>query len=268
MTLVPAAPQVTCCTPPLRRPRACCSTLPARQSTRYCCPAPSPPSLPPSSLRAQDGEDPELAAALAASLTDQGGRPQSRAWGAAPGGSAAGAALAANDEEADLAAAIAASLADQDGGQPVQQARQEPQEQQQQQQQQQQQPGEAEGEAPQQPAQPAAAGQQQQEQAAAAPPPAMPALQLPELGAEPDVGVAGAVEVALRLPGGARVSRRFSAGSDTVGHLAAFAAAQGTDVAGCQLAAGFPRKVLEDWSASLAAAGVGHKELVSLEPRR
>ena len=81
-------------------------------------------------------------------------------------------------------------------------------------------------------------------------------------------GGAGVIEVALRLLGGGRASRRFSSGTDTVGHLAAFAAEQGADVAGCQLAAQFPRRVFADWDQSLAAAGVGNKELVTLERRQ
>lgn len=231
------------------------------------------------------GGDDTLARALAASLADSD-RPRSRhagAWGAAPPGAAA------DDEDADLAAAIAASLADGAGGPPSNQ-------QQEQEGQQQQgevpmsedlttdfgapdgsgddmdaelaaaiaaslsQPATADEEAP---AVPAGEQQQQQQQQVTK----APALQLPELASEPEAGAEGAVEVALRLPGGGRASRRFSAASDCVGHLAAFAAEAGADMAACQLSLQFPRRVLGDWEQSLDAAGVGHKVLVTVEPK-
>lgn len=265
------------------------------------------------------GDDPDLARALAASMADpdrpgpSGSRPQSRsAWGAtAP--LAGGAAGLADDEDADLAAAIAASLADNLGSSQQQGAQQQEEEQ-----------GGAAGAAAaaegSQPGSPAGASaraapvpaaaqhgqraqravwfhdedpelaaaiaaslerpsevqqqqQQEQEQASTAPgeqPEAgqSPAVDLPELSEEPEAGAAGAIEVALRLPGGGRASRRFNAAQDMVGQLAAFAAQQGADMAGCQLAAQFPRRVFGDWSASLAAAGVGHKELVTVEPKQ
>ena len=114
------------------------------------------------------------------------------------------------------------------------------------------------------------AGDQQVQQAPEAPPAAAPApsVVLPELGPEPEAGAEGAVEVGLRLPGGARASRRFSSASDTVGHLAAFAARQGADMGACQLAAQFPRRLFADWEQSLSEAGVGHKELVTVEARQ
>lgn len=104
------------------------------------------------------------------------------------------------------------------------------------------------------------------ETAAAAAP--QSSAELPELQAEPEAGLQGVVEVALRLPeGGRRASRRFFASSDTVGHLAAFAAEQGADMSRCQLALQFPRAVLSDYRLSLEAAGVGNKQLVAVEPR-
>lgn len=147
------------------------------------------------------------------------------------------AALLSDGEDPELAAAIAASFSPQAGAC-------EPEQQQQ-------------GEQPQAPAR----QQGGEEQAAAA-----LAAQLPELPAEPEAGGEGVVEVAVRLPGGCRASRRFSA-VHTVGHLAAFAASQGADMAACQLALQFPRRVLSDWGQSLGAAAVGDKQLVALEPK-
>ena len=213
----------------------------------------------------QQGDDPSLARALAASLAHgDGSRPHSRSYGGAAGSAAAA------DEDADLAAAIAASLADHQGPPP----------QQEQQQQQAASPrsvaagGLQDDEdaelaaaiaASMQPAgeQQGKQQQQQQEEAAAAP----ASMQLPALQAEPEAGAEGCVEVALRLPGG-RVSRRFHGGSDTVGHLAAFAAASGADMAACQLALQFPRRLLGDWEQTLAAAGVEDKQLVAVEPKK
>lgn len=211
-------------------------------------------------LACVQGEDPELARALAASLADAddgyaggSGRPAGQGFGAgvAPRGAAP---TAADDEEADLAAAIAASLAD--SKPPPQPHDEQPQ--------QRDEPGAAGGQQQQQ------RQDQQQQQAAEAPPVAAPApgVALPELGPEPEAGTAGAVEVALRLPGGARASRRFFSASDTVGHLAAFAAQQGADMGACQLAAQFPRRLFADWGQSLSEAGVGHKELVTVETRQ
>ncbi|KAL4859518.1 putative ataxin-3 [Chlorella vulgaris] len=240
----------------------------------------------------------DLARALAASLADgdASGGGSSRF-----GGGSAGA--AADDEDADLAAAIAASLADGHGPGSRQQQQQEGQ-----MEQQQQVPGSPRsvaagfgGEAqdpelaaaiaasldpPREPSQPQQLQQQPQqdqdaatrlgqatplpvpvqETAAAAAP--QSSAQLPELQAEPEAGLQGVVEVALRLPeGGRRASRRFFASSDTVGHLAAFAAEQGADMSKCQLALQFPRAVLSDYGQSLEAAGVGNKQLVAVEPR-
>lgn len=62
-------------------------------------------------------------------------------------------------------------------------------------------------------------------------------------GPEPEAGQPGVVEVGLRLPDGSRHTRSFSRESDTVGHLAALAAAQGFDMAIHRLALRFPRKV-------------------------
>lgn len=241
-----------------------------------CCPR----------CHARQGDDPELAGALAASLADHpdgsgsGARPARGAWGAPrvlP-------ALHGDDEDADLAAAIAASLAGGGGkpqpARPMQAGSTEADDVMH---------GDGDDEDPelaaaiaaslehqqeaQLPGQPAAGKQPAAqrtaeavptEQQAAAP---APVQQLPELGEEPAAGAEGAIEVALRLPGGGRASRRFRAAEDTVGHLAAFAVAQGADLTRrrCQLAAGFPRRALADWAASLAAAGIGHKELVTVE---
>ena len=205
-----------------------------------------------------------------------------RGAGAGAGGSALGSVVAASDEDADLAAAIAASLADQGGAAGGSQ-----------QQQQQQQAGQAaaatkaeavavdlvgdhggmDGDAelqaaiaaslsqPEPAAAAEAAGEQQQQQAQQAQQP-----ELPELPPEPEAGAEGAVEVALRLPGGGRCSRRFaSAEAATVGHLAAVAAAAGADMGSHQLAVAYPRRVLVDWGQSLATAGVRHRQILTVE---
>lgn len=142
-----------------------------------------------------DDEDPELAAALAASLADRRG-------GGAP------AAPPSGGEDAELARAIAASLAE---------AR-----------------------------------------------PAAPAELVP---AEPAPGAPGALEVALRLPTGGRLVRRFD-GSATVGGVLAFVGSQGVDVQGMVLATAFPRATLDDRSRTLAALGVADKSVLSVERAR
>lgn len=202
-----------------------------------------------------DGHDAELAAAIAASLADHSG-PSGTAGEQQQqqGGSSAVAEqqqqrlrrvsfdLPGSGDEMDpeLAAAIAASM---------------------------EQP--ATGNAP------ATAAAQQGAAAAAADTSTAPAAadaaaeaqpELPELGEEPEAGSESAMEVALRLPTG-RVSRRFDRESATVGHLAAFAAQQGVAMGRHQLALSFPRRVLSDWGQSLVAAGVVHKDLVSVEPQ-
>lgn len=97
-------------------------------------------------------------------------------------------------------------------------------------------------------------------------PPPPPGPSLPALGEEPPAGAEGVLEVGLRLSTGERRSRRF-AGTDTVGHLASFAVATGADVArGFVLATAFPRRLLGAWEQTLVEAGVGHKEVVVVEP--
>eukprot|EP00887_Chlorella_sp_A99_P005363 scaffold1.g5363.t1 len=206
------------------------------------------------------GDDPELARALAASLREAdslegvGGR---RA-----------AADAGDHADADLAAAIAASLADHrgsggtGGGGPRAPSRQQGAGL----------PGpaahaiEVDGEEEQR----AAAEQQQQQQQAGAtevPPAPAPGLALPALGEEPAAGAAdGALQLALRLPSGRRVVRRFAAG-DTVGHIAVLAAAEGTDTAAHRIVRQFPRQVLEDLGQSLGEVGLSEKEMLVVEPR-
>lgn len=254
------------------------------------------------------GDDPELARALAASMADidapRGGRSGGNGgggWGRAAGGAwPAGGGQGQGDEDAELAAAIAASLADHSGHSGAAG----------QQQQQQQQGGSgstAAGQPQQQPRRvsfdlpgsgdemdpelaaaiaasmeqptagtiPAAAAAQQGAAAAAADASTAPAAaaaaeaqpELPELGPEPEAGSESAMEVGLRLPTGGRASRRFDREGATVGHLAAFAAQQGVAMGRHQLALSFPRRVLSDWGQNLAAAGVVHKDLVSVEPK-
>ena len=193
------------------------------------------------------------------------GRSHGGAWGA---GRALGSAVAASDEDADLAAAIAASLAGaaRPAGQQAPAAAA---------------AGVAAGGGsgddvdPELAAaiaasmQPAGDGgndhhQQQQEQQE----PEAPAVDLPELPLEPEAGGDDAIGWSpCGCPPAAAPSRRFRPAVDTVGHLAAFAAAQGAAMGASQLAVTFPRRVFSDWGQTLAEAGVGHKELVVVEPK-
>ena len=84
---------------------------------------------------------------------------------------------------------------------------------------------------------------------------------------EPSVGEPGVLLLAFRAPSGVRLQRRFR-GSDTVGGVAAFVAAQaGLDMSRHCLAAAYPRRQLRDLGLTLAAAGVKDKEALSVEPR-
>ena len=68
---------------------------------------------------------------------------------------------------------------------------------------------------------------------------------------EPPADAAGVVQLALRLPTGTRLQRRFLA-SHTVGEVAAFVAAEGgVDMSSHALATSFPRRQLVDTIATL-----------------
>jgi hypothetical protein len=220
-----------------------------------------------------DGEeDPELAAALAASLehyqSSQGGggggsgEAGGGGDGAGPsgsgrdvaggGGGAAGTELAAavaagpgdfggfdggfEDDDPELAAALAASL--EEYGRDQQQ-------------------GQAEGAGG---PSAAAAGAEVPADTAAA-----PAVAIPD---EPEEGMAGALTVGLRLRDGKVVTRRWRA-TDTVAQLRAFAALQlggggGGSGGGVLLATSFPRRVLGEDGAALAAAGVEDRSVLTV----
>lgn len=162
-------------------------------------------------------EDADLAAAIAASLAEHSQQPQEQA-GAGTSAAAAGAGLGGGGQEEwhdpTLEAAIRASL--QQHAPPAEPA-----------------PASTQQEQQQEGAEPAAAGE------------AQPAL--PQLSDEPEAGSEGEIEVGLRLPDGARVTRRFLAAEHTLGHVAALAAAQGVDMRQHRLAQRFPRRVGEVW---------------------
>lgn len=186
-------------------------------------------------------EDADLAAAIAASLADQGA-----GGDAGPSSSSAAAAAAAaggfedEDEDPELAAALAASLESYAAAAPQQQQQQD-------------------DETPKGPAPPA--GQQQH----VPPQPAAPSL--PALGEEPEAGAEGAVQLALRLPGGTRLTRRFLR-QDTLGRVAALAAGEGVDMGRHRLVRQFPvREALDDLAQTLAQAGLDTKEMLVVEPK-
>jgi hypothetical protein len=92
--------------------------------------------------------------------------------------------------------------------------------------------------------------------------PEPPLLRLVDVPEEPPESAEGCLAVALRLPDGQRVSRRFLAAA-TVGQLAAYAAQQagGRRVA---VAAQFPKRTLSDMDATLAAAGVEDRSMLTV----
>ena len=82
---------------------------------------------------------------------------------------------------------------------------------------------------------------------------------------EPAPGEAGAIQLALRLPNGTRLTRYFLA-TDTVEDVAAVAAAAGIDMTRHTLSSGFPPRELAPRSATLAELGVSDKALVTAQP--
>jgi len=103
--------------------------------------------------------------------------------------------------------------------------------------------------------------------AEAAPPPvpATPATPA-ELPREPAADEAGALQLALRLPNGTRMMRRFLA-TDTAAGVAAVASAAGFDMQRHVLTSGFPPRELSPRDATLAALGVGDKALINVQPQ-
>jgi hypothetical protein len=198
-------------------------------------------------------EDPELAAALAASLEQfhasqpggiggdgagpsgsgaavaAGGGAARDSAGAAGGGLAGGGSGGFEDDDPELAAALAASMEDYSRSQGQGSAQE--------------------------------GGAADEQQAAAAAAPAAPPVSIPN---EPETGAPGALTVGLRLADGSVVTRRWR-GTDTVGELRAFAAAQlGGGSSSVQLATQFPRRVLADDAAGLAAAGVEDRSVLTV----
>ena len=73
--------------------------------------------------------------------------------------------------------------------------------------------------------------------------------------------------LAIRVPAGTRLQRRFRE-TDTVGAVAAFVgSAAGVDMNRHCLAAAYPRRQLREYAVTLLAAGVKDKEALSVEPR-
>lgn len=182
-----------------------------------------------------DGDDPELAQALAASLGEAGG---AGIWagggGAAPSRTQPQTAPAVEraaspvDEDEALARAIAASLDEPDAkrrdvGVSV-------------------------------------------AAAAADCAPAASAAGAAALPREPAAEEAGALQLALRLPNGVRLTRYFLS-SDTAEDVAAVAAAAGgVDMSRHALSSGFPPRPLAPRTATLAELGVSDKALITVQP--
>jgi ataxin-3 len=83
---------------------------------------------------------------------------------------------------------------------------------------------------------------------------------------EPGPGEPGTVTLAIRVPSGARLQRRFRS-SDTVGGVEAYVAATAeTDMSRHVLTTAFPRKQLREPGATLKDAGITDKEALSVEP--
>ncbi|KAG7671896.1 hypothetical protein Ndes2526B_g07181 [Nannochloris sp. 'desiccata'] len=187
-----------------------------------------------------DNDDVELQRVLAASRQDMLDNQGSGSGGG--GGGLEG------DEDADLAAAIAASLAENNGRQ-------------QQQQQQSEDPGDLISQN-----QDFIKEKEEKVKTKEAMAMLMVGASWPELGEEPRAGTAGMLEIGVKLPTGQRKSRRFLAATDTVGHVAAFAASLGVDMKTHRLALSFPRRLLENLEVVLADAKVNDKDVVFVEP--
>jgi ataxin-3 len=94
-----------------------------------------------------------------------------------------------------------------------------------------------------------------------------PPPQMAPVPDEPAVGDPAAVTLAVRVPSGRRVSRRFR-DVDAVAAVAAYVAAEtGVDMSRHVLVAAFPRRPLSDLRCALKDAGVKDKEALSVEPR-
>ena len=73
------------------------------------------------------------------------------------------------------------------------------------------------------------------------------------------------MQLALRLPNGTRMMRRFLA-TDTADGVAAVASAAGVDMQRHVLTSGFPPRELAPRDATLAALGVSDKALINVQP--
>jgi Ataxin-3 len=89
-------------------------------------------------------------------------------------------------------------------------------------------------------------------------------VSLPPLEDEPEPGGGGNMELALRLPDGTRTSRWFRR-TAAVAQLAAWVAKSNVRMDRHRLVTAFPRKELNDWSASLVDAGLEDKQVLLVE---
>ncbi|KAK9820299.1 hypothetical protein WJX72_008715 [[Myrmecia] bisecta] len=80
---------------------------------------------------------------------------------------------------------------------------------------------------------------------------------------EPEPG-AGVQEVAVRLPTGSRITRRFRA-NDPVQTLADYLQIAGVDMTKHTISTQYPKKVLSDMTQTLRQAGVADKELLTVQ---
>jgi ataxin-3 len=209
-----------------------------------------------------DGEDPELRRALAASMGEvadgwTADRSDGGGAGAAYARSPVGVKSGAEDEDEALARAIAASL---DEPQAKRRERVLPSA-----------PLPALDEADPELAAALAASLADAAPAAAAPVAANTGVAAasaapPALPREPDASEPGALQLALRLPSGLRATR-FFLGSDTLADVAAVVQlVHGVDMHAHALTAGFPPRALAPPTATLTELGVTHKSVVSIQP--
>ena len=84
---------------------------------------------------------------------------------------------------------------------------------------------------------------------------------------EPDASEPGATQLALRLPSGARIMRRFLATDTLVGVAAVLQHAHGVDMRAHVLTSGFPPRALAPPSATLAELGLANaSSLINVQP--
>eukprot|EP00854_Cymbomonas_tetramitiformis_P022833 gene22833-27595_t len=84
------------------------------------------------------------------------------------------------------------------------------------------------------------------------------AVEVPE---EPEVGMAGVVDLGIRLPHGERLTRRFLEGTQTRA-VAAFVAAKGVDMTVHHFETSFPKTTLTADETTLAEAGIRGRSML------